>query len=1060
MRGDLDALALTVPGVSVGGGGVSVFGLSPAQNSRTLNGLAFNGGSVPRAAVTQTRLATSTYDPARGGFSGAQTQVTIAPGTAYTRRRAFLTFDSPALQVPDALARHAGIPYSSLDLNLGADGPAKMDRWVYNTGIQLKRRSQDVVSMLTAPGDVLQHSGVAGDSVARLVTALQSVGAPIRSGYSGGSSVTDAVSFIARVDRPLFDYNTFTPTSSTWGLVGFANYARDGVVNFVPTTLPTAAKASTRFAAGLQASYSAYTGKQHQRLNELRSAVSLTEVTEHPFVRLPNGRVLVSSEFPDGTGDVATLQIGGSGVGDARNTGLTWEVSNESQFYWKGHAAHRGKVLLNSRVDTYLNVPASNEFGTFTFNSIADVASNRPSTFTRTFRPSRRALSVWNGAASLSDNWSPLERLSLIYGVRLDGSAPITKPAADPELARILGTRTDAAPFDWQVSPRVGFNWYYTGTRAGRGASSGPMGTFYTVPSGVIRGGIGQFRDVLDPNAAAAASAPSGFGDANSRLQCVGDAVPAPSWAEYAADPERIPAECASTATVPSFASYARDVGFLSNRYRPSRSWRANLSWSSTFKALQYSIDGVYSLHLNQASVRDENFPGVEQFALPAEGGRPVFVPVDAIAPASGAVAAAAGRISPTYSSVMGRYSDLRGQARQVTVRVRPAMNFVGGWRLDGAYTYTAARSERRGFDGATFGDPTAVTWSRSDFAPTHEFIASGGYANSWAVLTFFGKAMSGMPFTPLVGSDVNGDGFANDRAFVRDAPAVVSRKARRCLLRQMNGAAQRNSCEGPWSAVLNASIGVGDRLLRPLRRVARVEAITVNLTNPLGGLDQLLHGNDLRGWGTAGYPDPVLYSVRSFDPGARRFNYGVNPRFGKPLLSSTSLRVPFRVTLDVQLDFGQPTDEQQVRRMLRNGRDGNPGPKLDSAAILRRYCGNLPDWYMQIINEADSLLLSREQVAELHDARTSYRQGVKDHWGRLAGFLAAVPDGFDASYVIARQREANEGAWELARQEAITMLPKILTRVQLGLLPGNASDLYHATEPIVGVRYSSTNTC
>jgi hypothetical protein len=99
--GNLDAIAATLPGVNtVPGGGVSVLGLPPSQNSTTLNGLAFGGGGIPRGANTLTRVSTSTYDPARGGFSGAQTQVTLAPGNITTSRRGFVTLDAPQLQPP------------------------------------------------------------------------------------------------------------------------------------------------------------------------------------------------------------------------------------------------------------------------------------------------------------------------------------------------------------------------------------------------------------------------------------------------------------------------------------------------------------------------------------------------------------------------------------------------------------------------------------------------------------------------------------------------------------------------------------------------------------------------------------------------------------------------------------------------------------------------------------------------------------------------------------------------------------------------------------------------
>src|SRR5207244_10274614 len=100
------------------------------------------------------------------------------------------------------------------------------------------------------------------------------------------------------------------------------------------------------------------------------------------------------------------------------------------------------------------------------------------------------------------------------------------------------------------------------------------------------------------------------------------------------------------------------------------------------------------------------------------------------------------------------------------------------------------------------------------------------------------------------------GDGLANDRAFIYDdatAPdqtlatgmrsllASASPNVRECLTRQARHAAGRNSCEGPWTAQLNTGLRLGPDLL-PFH--TRRMDVTINLTNPLGGLDQLLHGS------------------------------------------------------------------------------------------------------------------------------------------------------------------------------------------------------------------------
>ena len=95
--GDLSAMAATLPGITLipgadgGASGFSVLGLGADQNNITLNGLNFGGTDLPRDATTQTRVTTSSFDPSRGGFSGAQISLRTNSGTNY----------SDALAAPD-----------------------------------------------------------------------------------------------------------------------------------------------------------------------------------------------------------------------------------------------------------------------------------------------------------------------------------------------------------------------------------------------------------------------------------------------------------------------------------------------------------------------------------------------------------------------------------------------------------------------------------------------------------------------------------------------------------------------------------------------------------------------------------------------------------------------------------------------------------------------------------------------------------------------------------------------------------------------------------------------
>ena len=94
LQGDIAAMAASLPGVMLipGAGGegdaFSVLGLSPDQNTTTLNGMPFNGSMLPRDAATSSSLVTSPYDVSRGGFSGGQFSIRTRPGSNYVRRHA------------------------------------------------------------------------------------------------------------------------------------------------------------------------------------------------------------------------------------------------------------------------------------------------------------------------------------------------------------------------------------------------------------------------------------------------------------------------------------------------------------------------------------------------------------------------------------------------------------------------------------------------------------------------------------------------------------------------------------------------------------------------------------------------------------------------------------------------------------------------------------------------------------------------------------------------------------------------------------------------------------
>lgn len=1062
--GDIAAIAGTIPGVAVTPGGVSVGGLSSAQNSTTLNGMAFAGADVPRDASTRVRVSSSTYDPARGWFSGLQQDVELTQGDLFAFRRAHLTVDAPALQYTDPIAAGLGQRFTNLQGSVGGDGPLNGDKFVYNYGAQAERRISDAVSLAGASPDLLQHAGVAADSAARLFNLLSSAGVPLNIGGLPSSRISQSASFIGRIDHAPYDWKNYEPARQTWGVQAYGKIANSDAVGVGPTATLTHTGQTSDAIGMVQALFSTYFHRDY--LTEATSALSFTRHQSDPYLNLPEGRVLVASSFPDGTGGVTSLAFGGNSLLDNTRQ-WTWETTSVTQFFAPGHTAHRVKLNTDLRFDGVRQEANTNAFGTFSYNSLADLAANSPTSFTRTLNSPTRTGGEWNGFVSVGDLWRKSQTFQLLYGARLEGNHFTEVPAYNPLVQSTFGAQTDRAPNTVHLSPRLGFTWVRQ-RNANYGMRANQLGTFFMAPTSYVRGGIGEFRSLIPSTLLTAASIATGLPSGLQSLTCVGPAAPVPAWSDYAANVATIPTQCIGSAPTAMFADAAPSVQLFDPSYTAPRSWRANLGYSSSYRNLIYTLEGLYSLNLNQPGRTDLNFSNTARFATSNEG-RPVFVGQSSVVPTTGALSTVDARRSALFGHVLDNMSGLRSMSRQMTLTVTPTE--LSNWLLSGAYTLADTRASASGFDGSTFGSPIARGWARGDLDVRHQLLLQGGYSKKRVALTFFGRLQSGLPFTPLIGSDVNGDGLANDRAFIFDPsnPANASLadathsllasahgNVRDCITRQINRAAGRNSCEGPWTASLNAQLSFPVKIPGS----ARTASVALAFVNPLGGLDQLLHGsNNLRGWGTQSFPDQTLYNVRGFDPATNAFKYEVNPRFGSTNPSLTTLRAPFRVTLDVRFDLSTPLGQQQLDRWLKPGRAGRPGPRLTAAELKRRYQRNVPDPYSGLLRETDSLLITREQADAIEKVQTVYKQQIDSLWTSLADYLAGLGDNFNTAAALKRQEQTIDDAWEISRLSVQRTLPSILSPVQLKLLPWPVGMLYTSKEKVKMRMFFSGNS-
>lgn len=1059
MAGDLAAMAGSIPGLALTpGGGVTAFGLDASQSSTTLNGLSFPGASLPRNANTTTRFTTSTYDPARGGFAGVETAVTLSPGNINTRRTANVVLDAPALQAGDRTSRLLGQRVTGGIGSIGGSGAWVPDKWYYNASLDIARRVSDAPTLVEADASLFPLAGVASDSVNRLLGTLAALKIPASAAAAARQRTNDKLSFALRIDHAPYLPQSFIANPRTWAVMALGNVNRSAAQGISLTATPGRGATNTTGYGLVQAIYSAYV--TDYSLSETRTGVFVSRQEGTPYLRLPSGSVLVSSLLPDGSLGATTLAFGGNAALGSDDTQWNWDTRTDYQ--WFARPLHRMKFTAGSKVEGYRSQVVGNALGSYGYASLADLAANRPSSFTRTLGEPAREGTAWSGFASLGDQWRATPRLQVVYGARIEANRYLSVPAYNPALADALGVRTDAAPSRVHVSPRVGFSWRYGGDRSGyNGFGVSNLGTKVLAPSGLLRGGVGEFRSALSPQLLGGPSVSTGLPGSTRHVACVGQAVPSADWSQFMSDATSIPSSCLTSAG--TLADAAPQVQVVDPSYDAARSWRASLGIMAVVRSIGISLDGNVSLNLDQPSVYDANFDGVPRFTSGGEN-RPVFVRETSIDPSSGFLSPVESRRSPAYGSVFSRRSDLRSVSRQLTIALSPQTNW-GSYMLNVAYSLGSIRVNRRGFDAASFGDPRALEDARGDLDARHRFqLQAGKTFRRGFSFTMNVVTASGLPYTPLVSGDVNGDGMARDRAFVFDPatadPALAAgmrgllasapARARECLRSQLGRAAGINSCEGPWSASATARVG----LMNAFGTFGRRVNAALSITNPLSGVDRALNGGNPRGWGASVSPDATLLIVRGFDARANRFRYDVNPRFGGTSLSQTTVRMPFRASLDVSFDLGPSHAQQQLERALNRGRAGRAGQRLSADSIRIRFSRNVPNVYTQIIEQSDSLLLSREQVDSLRAASARLVVKTTAIWQALGVELAAMDDQYDVKRATQLTEDATDAAWELAREQ-VPVIKAILSPLQFTMVPGTIQYLAKAKGKIQIRMYS-----
>lgn len=965
--GDLAALAALQGGVHGGEGGVSFFAQDPSQTRTTLDGASFGATSLPQEALASVSVAGSTYDVSRGEFSGGLIAARTLSGTnrfgAAIRSRSTPSFLQWHLGTPGALE-----PAPGAQVDGGLGGALVYNRLFWYAAFSASRYDAPPVSLDDSSPAVLQRLGVDPDSARRFAALVRDreLGgdAPGRTGSYGGSGVLR------------LDYD-FAPRHSLMLRLDGRRLSIEGVGVDALSTAGSGEVVRERGGGLLAQLTSRVAGVE----NELRLHWAGEERGTRPDQRGPAGTVRVPSPA-DGIAGSAVLRFGGSPF-ERDLEGSRVEVANHATFSaGPAHQLQAGIVLAEERAATET---AGNAYGTFTFNSLDDFRENRPALFTRTLGGGERSASTRYSALYLGDTWTGA-RLRVTAGARLEGRTYGSGGAAGGWSDSSFPGRPGQVPADWGISPRLG--WSYQ------------QSDWYLI------GGVGHFRGTLPLSAMASALGETGGSD-QAVLSCVGDAAPAPEWERYVAAPGAVPRACADGA--PGFAARTSPITVFTGDFAAPRTWRGSVGGHFPLPGrLRLNFDASLTRGGRQPIATDANLAPAPLFVLAQEDGRPVYAPFTAIDPATGGVSADAGRPDPALGSV--RAISGRGTSTVALATVDLGFPFPTTWRfsVSGSYTYTGAWDQVGTLSAFGAGQPLAeATGSRStsDLERRHDLRLRITYRpSSWATIGILGRLTSGAPFTPRVDGDVNGDGARNDPAFIFDPTtaadpglaaamegllAGASATVRECLRGQIGRVARRNSCRGPWTSALDlrADLQVGrGELQRRLR-------ISVTTRNALSMVDRLVNGRDgVRGWGDAGFVDPVLLRVRGFDPVAGAFRYEANPGFGGRAAALPGASRPFALTIEGRIALGADPAFQPLERLI--GATAGPARSRDQLLVeLASRSPNLPAQVVAVDSQA-RLALDAGQRARLLDAARAFGARIAPLADSIAATQSDVENG------------------------------------------------------------------
>jgi hypothetical protein len=987
-NGSVDAAFLQLLPGAVGDGvrGPSFLGLGTDQNSTTLAGSAAGAIRLPSFGRVQARAITSTYDPSLGGFSGANIAFDVLPGGEFTTQKLEVGLNPPAT---------AG-ESPSVRTTAAIDGPFGRTEYRGDAAFEASYQSFAAPSLFAPGGSTPTSLAVDGTIRADLHNALSALGAPPVSTSSPGNESRSDFSSVFRIDRSPYS------RSSAGALLQFAASQQSGIGLNAGAAGSQAMTAKT-IGAVFQLFTSEFT--KSRTLHDTRLTAYRNRSTTDPRWLFPSVSVLVPSGA--GSASLRSVGLGGAPSSDIDVTSGI-ELRREHQIIVGGnkHQLKYGATvnLTGSSIGDGYDTQQS-----FAYPSLNALRNNSPD-----FATVSRNQGLWReqtfGASGwFGDTWSASKQLQISMGGRID--ADFARIGSSDFVRGITDQRANLR--DVTISPRIGFRWI----KWGRGfrMQQEPLGLFPSETPNLFRGGIGLFRSSW-PVASTFSRLTGSSALLASRIECI-NPITGPDWSASEVG-------TADTACDESLSSPYRSSGAsVSPSYKPARSIRASLGWSRPTRRLVFSADATLSLNIDQPDWVDRQFSASPVFNL--ANGRPVYVAASSVDTSTGAMPqrdATPGQA--VYLHSLG--SNARSLSRQLTLEIQSPRVFP---RPFGSLTYVLSRTTGRmqGFQGTTAGNPLEFSNGPTSTDVRHQLVTMGGmYLPRAIALSAYVRLQSGRPYTPIVGGDVNGDGYANDRAFLDPAYQLAGDKSAVGCLRGATGRmVGANECRGPWQGTAMVRLDAPG----PSVHLPRRATISLIASNPLAGLNS-------DHWGGAVGVDPVAYHVTGFSAAKQAFELEPNAHFGRPAYAQNPM-----ISLQASIDLSKPNDQQLFNRSIEEASRHADSETERVAAVQARYARSVPDIYQAILEESDSLFLSRTQYDSLASADVSYRQHMDSTWHVLGKAIVINAENRTSAELLEFSRATSDSAQAITMRER-PLIQRILSPSQMPYLPEFVTEL------------------